>query len=504
MSATETVAQSVINMIMGEVLNQLKGGQANQFAGQYQNTFMNSPQTTLQMAQKHGPPSTLVPNVQYFYNEGGPLADCELEAPILNTLIQPLNTIANMIPTTATVAEKVKYAYLTVSDDGSFQAPDGEGVCGDCPEVGDDDFCVAEYRYGRICFQTKVADVDEVIAKASRGVREDLYFVGSIRGVSGPANFSMLRDRDYVKQGAIRRQVFRLAKKYNTLYSQLLWTADPANDNLQSTDGNPDDKTAAWRVNWYGLNLLIADDYDTKTFVTGTDCERLNSLVVDFSGTIGTDNIYSTLQAMEHTLFHRSKRLGFSNVRWAFVMYPEFWSELVKYLPCEMVGDGCTGGVINANDGATGMFNMARREAMLAAQAITVNGRTYPVLLDDFIPVTTNVGPPVTYTSTIFFVPFTVDGEVVLRWVHKDYRAFVDVFRDEIPNGGIRSTGWTDGGRFVLDVKDDFPCVQIWSKSEMGLEFRAPHLAGRIDAVTIDPELAPEFPPTPELVVPEV
>jgi hypothetical protein len=455
--------------------------------------------------EKWGPPSANSNAVQLPYAEGGVLTDCDLESPVLNALVQPLDSIANILPVIATTVMTVKHAFLTSLDLGSFAAPEDATICGNFPEPGNFDVCKMEVELGRITFQSRTADLTRVIEDANRGVRDDLYFVGSVRGVSAPATFDQLQDRDFVKKGAIRREVFLQAKKHNHIHSWLYWNADPTNALLQSTVVT--DLDAAWRIPWEGMNLLVADDWDTKTYVTGTNCESLNSVVIDFDGTIGTDNIYARLQTLEHLIYTRARRLGFdvAMVQWAFVMHSEWWAELIKYLPCDIISDGCSSPTLNANTGGHNganpfqnmeVFNLFERQRLANTQTVTVNGRTYPIMLDDFIPTTftpEDPGPPIVpafYTSTIFFLPFVVDGENVQVWRHKDYTKVASAY-GQVPSQtqSAQSYGWTDGGRFLLDVKDNFPCVQVKSWTEMALIFRAPHLAGRLDNVSIAPEL---------------
>src|SRR5690606_33132106 len=139
------------------------------------------------------------------------------------------------------------------------------------------------------------------------------------------------------------------------------------------------------------------------------------------------------------------------SVEWVWVMRPEMWAALTKYLPCEMLSGNCATPLVGTTPLATqvsidvsGMGIATVRQQMQSSQRIDVNGRTYRVILDDSMPVTTVAGPPASHESDIYFLPLRVEGQPVLFWDTADYRA-VDQALRPVPGGlgGLR--GWHDG-----------------------------------------------------------
>jgi hypothetical protein len=429
------------------------------------------------------------------YETGGLFANCDTEAPVMNTLIQPQFTMANLIPVTPTNNDKVKYSFLTDVTEADDTYPDAP--CDASPVVGDINGAAwVEFYPGRISYRTKTGELDYLIRRAHSGIREDLYFIGSIRGVSAIPTANQLRDPDLVKRGAVRRSMMFLMRAMQRDLSNLFWSGDPTNVSTNTTNGG--------RKEFWGLNALIADDYGTKTFVTGTNKTKLNSFLLDFEdNTIGGGtSILSYMQEAEDQIFQRASYMGLLPYKMVIAMHPIVWSEVVKYLPCEMLTDTCVSptapiqsdaGVMVTVNGDNGLGMQALRQQLAQGRQLTLNGRVYDVVLDHYIPISKDATDP-EYTSSIYFIPLTVAGETVLEWTHRDYRSF-ETELTLIPgavDAGLR--GWTDGGRYHLIVERAMRCFEVDTKIEPGLVFRAPHLAARIDNVIARPMTAKPYP----------
>lgn len=426
------------------------------------------------------------------YATGGIFADCSLEAPVMNMLIQPLYSLANLIPVVPDSNDKIKYAFLSAISAASGAYPNAP--CDASPVVGDIDANYAEFYPGRVSYRTKTMELDQLIRRAHAGVREDLYLVGNVRGVSAVPTQQQMRDEDFVKRGAVRRQLAILMRQFQIDLVHQLWSGNPGDAAVNTAGGG--------RKEFWGLDLLIANDYASKSFVTGTAGTKalLNSYVTDFSSAAigGSTGIYGFLQDAEDVVYQRAAMMGLLPTEWVWVMHPITWSELVKWLPCEMLTDSCyvgaNGAGVSVNvSGDNGMGIQALRQQLMNSMSLTVNGRSHRVILDSGVPVTQldDGGSPAAliaeYVSSIYLIPLNVAGENVLEWRHRDYTQFEQVL-SEVPSGadvGLR--GWTDGGRFHLIVERRMRCFEIDAKIEPGLVFRAPHLAARIDNVKAAP-----------------
>lgn len=434
------------------------------------------------------------------YATSGIFADCSLEASVMNLLIQPIYSMANLIPVMPNNNDQIKYAFLSTLSNASGAYPDY--ACDPSPVVGDINAAYAAYAPGRISYRTKTMELDQLIRKAHQGVREDFYLVGNVRGVSAVPTMQQLADRDFVKRAAIRRQMQIVMRQMQIDLIHQFWSGDPSDVAVNTTNGG--------RAEFWGLDNLIADDYASKSFITGTNKALLNSYILDFqesaqNGVIGGGvGIYEYLQQMEDVVYQRAAMMGLLPTNWVWAMHPITWSELIKWLPCEMLTDSCgvpapgnslAGAGVNINvSGDNGMGIQALRQQLNASMSLTVNGRTHSVVLDAGVPVVQgdDGGDPAAlipeYASSIYLIPTNVAGETVLEWNHKDYRAFEQVLSPIPGTEDVGLRGWTDGGRFHSIVERQMRCFEIDTKAEFGLVFRAPHLAARLDNVLAVPK----------------
>lgn len=439
---------------------------------------------------------------QLFFNTGGVLADPNLEAPILNLLLAPQDSLANRIPIRMLNLDTIKFAFLTDFDDGSEVTNDG-GVCDDSPVSGDFDFVFAEFAPGRISLQSPTVEMESVIALADRGaqwVRDRLYVVGDFAGVSGVPTPEQLLNRNFLMQSVMLREMQKMSRKFNRLMSSWLWSGDTADVTQNSSDPNPN-----W-VSWNGLQILVANDYASKAWITGTGAKAsLNSVIVDWAnrtvnelgGAGNAHSFWAVLQGMEHVLYQRASFQGVLPVEWGIVMRGEMWREIAKVLPFQMVGYNFNAAVagnanLNIDNMSNNIFALSIRQQLEQNMALTINGRTYPVIIDDFMPYTAGTDATTgeaTYTSDVYFMPFTVRGEQVLEWWCQDYSVLFDEF-SPIPNT-FDAVGWSDGGLYYNTVGYDpgTTCLVVQSRTKPSLIFRAPHLAGRITNLVAKPEL---------------
>jgi hypothetical protein len=418
-------------------------------------------------------------------NELGFFTDAMLERPVINATLSPINSLVNVVPVVPANTAKTRFSFITAfGGDETGTQPDYP--CDD-PETINDDVaaCKIEFEFARKALRSKTGEIDELIQVASRGLYDDFYFLGNVRGASAtPLQQLTVNDRDLIIAGAVRKQLSFMGRTWQKWLMKKMWEGDPANNSAH--DGYKE---------FYGLNSLVIGDYAGSSLpLTGStsvaNCAALNSDVKVFtdygSGVVGGDgSIFRVMQELEHTLFSRAQQMGLV-VDWRWVMPSVHWNEIVKVLPCEMAGDGCSGAVINANDGGNGLFNVAMREQMNRSMSVTLNGRTYPVILDDAITYTYD-GANTAYTADIFFLPFVVNGEPVLYLEHKDYSLVTQTLRPVSAANTNLMEGFSDGGRYLFKVQENSFCFEMQGKTEPRLIFRAPHLAGRIQNVEVRP-----------------
>jgi hypothetical protein len=435
---------------------------------------------------------------QLLYVDGGLFADACLERPVMNLMLNPQRSLANRIPVRRSNLQKATYGYITDIGEPTGALPDA--VCEDGQEVGDLSACYSFMEKGRMSFSTKTIEMESIIEKLCRGVQDDLYLVGDVRGVSGPVPNGFVDNTSVVAQGAVRRQIQLVGRALQRETLRQFWSGDPSNGSLNTAGGGA--------KQFYGLSFLIADDYGTgsKPFATGTNCNKLNSVIMDFGNSnVGEAaangyGLFYHMEEMESRIWNRAAFMGHVNIEMSVVMHPVMWDQVTRYLPCEVMagncgiasGDGAVPSnvptVISVND----MAQVALRQQMQNTMSIQLNGRTYNVILDDALPVTTNAGPPVTYTSDIYFVPTRVDNVPVLFWDALDYRVLSQEL-SPIPGGLGGLHGWIDGGIKLLNVQHNNSCFKIDAKMKLALQLLAPHLAGKIENVDVAPLTGPEL-----------
>jgi hypothetical protein len=85
----------------------------------------------------------------------------------------------------------------------------------------------------------------------------------------------------------------------------------------------------------------------------------------------GTWSLWRWLLDVEQLLHQRAAGTGMLPVQWRIYMITPLWNQIVRFLACEMVADGCTvpGGnvntTLNLNDGGTALMT-AQAQRQLA------------------------------------------------------------------------------------------------------------------------------------------
>ena len=121
---------------------------------------------------------------------------------------------------------------------------------------------------------------------------------------------------------------------------------------------------------------------------------------------------------------------------------------------------------------------------------IDVNGRVYPVIIDDgiFESDSTNDANliPGEYASTIYFVPLTIVGNFPVT-----YREYLD-YNDGVADTNVallqgRQDFWTDGGVYSWAIEQIKWCYKLALKTEQRIILRTPQLAGKIQNIKYVP-----------------
>jgi len=183
---------------------------------------------------------------------------------------------------------------------------------------------------------------------------------------------------------------------------------------------------------------------------------------------------------------------GLSPVEWIIVMRPGLWHELSACWPCQYNTFRCSTWVHDGSSNVAmvdGSDMTAIRDAMRQGMYIDIEGRRYRVVTDTGIneldPADNANILPGQYASSIYAVPLTIQGGFPVTYMeYLDYRmaqADVNLLR------GMETFWWTDQGFYSWALEQIKWCYKLALKVEPRVVLRAPHLAGRIDAVRYAP-----------------
>ncbi len=424
----------------------------------------------LAMGQKHDTAATSG-NYTQLHGRLGIFSGPGLERDVISAHIRPMG-IANQLPLLPSTTEDPRFGTLTGY--GATSGAEAVNPC-DVAPTGYVKGCNLTARFGRVMRDTRTIELDKVIMTRNRGDFTDLVLKGRVLGLSG-LNPTM-SEQDMLNIVTKSEMVIAAVNMERTLMNHV-WNGNPANNTA-----------GGGYAEFPGLSRQIATgqvDADTNTA-----CPALDSDVKSFGYSLvdGTArDIVEYLSMLEYQLTNNAERMGLTPATWAVVMRPQLWMELSGVWPCMYNTSTCI-----TQSGATAAVDAtdltAQRDAMRNNKTIVINGNTYPVITDDGITELTPADNanilPGQYASSIFFLPLTITG----GWpvTYREYVDYKQTGTDAALAGGKLMTFWSDGGVYLHVVSQTRFCYVITTKTEQRIILRTPQLAGRIDAVRIQP-----------------
>lgn len=429
---------------------------------------------------------------QILFGAGGLFAVCGLDANIITAYVRPgglADLLAKRGYVFPSIIEQPILGLITgIQDDGAAAVAN---PCDDAPS-GYLKACNLFFQFGRLQFDTATIEFDQIFTTLNGGINTDLRLRGRLlglsesdypRGLDDNMVVNIVTGSEMVKTGML---MARGTNNQMGLVRQM-WQGDIANN------------TAGGGYKEFpGLDSQITTGHvDAQS---GTACPAVDSDVKNFNYASiystngnGVPNIVWYLAMLEDYLNHNAVRMGLDPVDWVIVMRPEVWSELTQVWPIAYNTNrgaqllGTTAGNVHLTLDATDMT--AQRDAMRRSKMLAINGRDYPVVIDDGIHQQVNGDvaaiPAGSYASSIYFVPMTINGNFPVTYLeYKDYR----VGMQQLQGLMGKQTFWTDGGTFswALDPIRKW-CFKMSAKTERRIVLRTPQLAGRLDNVLVQP-----------------
>lgn len=427
---------------------------------------------------------------QLLFGNTGLFAVFGLDANIISNYVRP-DGIASYLAKRGlifpSIIEQPVLGLITgIQDDGAAAVAN---PCDDAP-TGYLKACNLFFQFGRLQFDTATIEFDQIFTVLNAGVNTDIRLRGRLLGLS-EADYppSLSPDQmEWIVYYSEMVKVGMLMARGTTNQKGLV---------VQNWQGDIVNNTAGGGYKEYpGLDLQITTGI--KDAQSGTACPAADSDVKNFNyvslfsnNTNNTPNIVWYLSQLEYYLRFNATRMGLDPVEWVVVMNPNMWAEFTAVWPiayntnrgAELLTVGNTR--LNLDARAMQEDSTAMRNQMTVA----INGRIYPVVVDDGVFEQTNITsgsvPAGSYASSIYMVPITINGGFPVTYLeYKDYR--VGMQQVQALHG--TQTWWTDGGMFSW-AQDPIVkwCTKLSAKTERRIVLRTPALAGRIDNVLYSP-----------------
>lgn len=391
--------------------------------------------------------------------------------------------IADEIPTRGVRTREVLMPFITGVDRTSSTEPSHE--CADCI-AGETESCIQHFPLGRMCRETQTMTPDRIIERLNRG-DIDLNLLNNVMASNSPWHpgdaISSMSGSQILQVATAWALLFELPPLFMDGLAPMVFTGNPVN--------NQGDGYREFR----GADLLFNTGF--RDAFTNVTCPALDSDVKDFNhqnvATATAPSFYEVLEMVEYYVRFNARRQRLSPANWAVVMRPELWQVISGMIPLQAVEAALLNSTILAGyriniDGST---IVQERDRFRENMAIPINGRTYPVVLDDGINELDNANnanyAAGEYGSDVYFWPLTFLGNRPATWV--DYKDFRFISNEVEATDGLIGDFYkpSPDGRFAYTWVKDGWCFKIQAKIEPRLMLRVPQLAGRIQNVKYVP-----------------
>ena len=428
------------------------------------------------------PVSVTAPNAQY-RGPGGFLSTPALDNTVLSTYLSPTG-IDEYLPAIPTTTANPLYAVFMGVGAESGAEPDG--VCDDAPTA----LMTAGHltaQFGRIIRDTPTIDRGQ-LAQTARGEETSLTFLarqgsqGSLYpGMVGNTNADILTN-------AARGSMFVVGEQLKRKYSKLLWSGSTSNN----------DPSKPGYLEFPGIDAQVATgQVDALTNTALTD---LDSYIVDANfANVASYDIVAQMEDLEYQLYSRAIRT-FSGAEFVLAMRPELWHQITALWPIQYNTQAVSnllnssGVSVNVDGGSL----VSERDAMRQSQMLTVNGRSYRVILDDGIYMHDSTHASLgagEFASSIYMLPLSVNGGFpVLEIQYLDFRNGDTSAFPGFAQNAESMLDASDGGRYMWAMVQSGWCFKFKARIEPRVVLRAPQLAGKIQRVKWAPMSMPQSP----------
>ena len=412
------------------------------------------------------------PNAQY-YGPGGFMSTPGLDNPVISTHLRPMG-LDEFLPISASTIVNPLYPVFTGVTAESGAEP--VNLCDDGPTAllkG----ATLTAQFGRLMRSTPVLDKGQ-LSETVRGQTTDLRLLAN-RGADAGWTPGTTVMADDILRFATRGAMFAVGTILQRKLNKMMWTGNPALNN----------PAAPGYAEFPGLDLQIKTGIVDA--LSGVAVNSLDSYVKSANyANLTTYNIVYHLQDLEARLRNRAEN-HFGSAEFVLVMRPEMWDELTKVWPIQyntQVSNLVLAGATNVSINVSGDAMVGLRDEMRASKRITINGNSYPVVLDHGILEENKSTVPSmavgAYASTIYMIPLSTGGFPLTRIEYLDFRVGI---AEERAAGLDTGLVWTDDGRYIWSAREEHTCFWFRARIEPRVVLHAPHLAGKIQRLSILP-----------------
>ena len=405
-----------------------------------------------------GTPSTS-PDI---YAENGLFGRCDGNMTLVNAMVGPVGFEGMLNWRGTDTQREMTDALVEVSESGTEQT----AACGNC-KTASLKAAAQQYFFGRFCRQSEELQFDNLGLRANSSIPIKNLF-GSITDAMGNEVYAM--NSEITDEFAIQT---RLAGYFLALKNaQMLWTGNPANN-----DG-------AYQE-YKGLELIVnTGKYDVYTQDLSP---ALDSFLMDYgSNAVTGQGTYAIQNWFRRVMLQFSTRAAGAGLDWNtatcyIVMHPNNWEGIAKRYAIDgmdLAGDLPEGGRLNIDASLV----RDRHEEYLSRQALPINGRWYPVVLDSQLP--QSHGQANGSVSDIYFLTTEINGMEILYGEYQDFDMTFGRIHNELSGMfGGSDIVITDNGRFAVIKSESRGCFDVQTLVKPRLVAIMPWLCARIQNV---------------------
>lgn len=407
------------------------------------------------------------PVTTYLYSEGGLFGTAKQDPVLINAMVGPFGVMGALDWIGVDHENPIYQSITRITTSGTAQST----ACGDCgtPTILR---CAQTSCFGRICQQSEEMQYDELGLKANVNVPR-LALFGNITDPQGNILIGMGQPITDLFTLSVAAAAYSMRREVG----ELMWTGNPTNN-------------AGGYAEFSGFNLII--NTGKIDALTGIACDGLDSTLLNFSsdvvGASGSRSIVRYISAVVRQILYRIDTAGLdrNTANIMIVMHPNVADCVFDAWACEY-GINCQTGATPRNDA---LASAELRDDLKRRQVLRVDGREYPVVLDNSINQTVSyLGDDTNMCSDIYVITKSVSGRRITWGEYQDFNrtgGTAEAFFRR--TWGATSVAATDGGRYAIAPGESGGfCFDAKILTKPRIIALMPQLLGRVQNVCCNP-----------------